>query len=292
VSKANDGEVTVLRDEKKIPSLDAPCKENVCSSALFLLIEATAPKETLKMFKNFKILLGFSVAALSLASHVALAANDPTGPLAESDVRAMLSRQGLDTTASDQIIAALKQVPGAKSSSEIKLSTVLFSHGPNMAFFIDNDNWNFDAAVKYNNKISKIKDLYDVYYYNGGYKSEWVYKWMWVFIPANTTLESLDGAVYGGKVLGRGIAVSSALGTGWARYVGLEAGWVASNKGLGNIFIVAAKVGMTGGAVITTKQQFNLQIGNQKVAGALSVISRVPNIMFPRLEFTQKKVLE
>ena len=34
------------------------------------------------------------------------------------------------------------------------------------------------------------------------------YKWFWIFIPQNISLEFLDGAVLGGKIFGRGLALA------------------------------------------------------------------------------------
>jgi len=223
-----------------------------------------------------------AILTILLASSTSFAADDDIGPLNEADVRQMLSLQGVDATASAAIISALKSGPEAKGESDLQLSTVLFTHGGNMSFFVDNDSWNFDAAIKYQGKVSKVRELYEVYYWNGGLTMEIVYKWMWVFIPKGTTLSSLDSAVYGGKVLGRGIAVSSTIFG--KSPVGIEAGWVGRQGGMGNVFIVAAKVGVVAGNFnVVAKAKAGSSTGKLQLGW--------PAIMFPKLEFRQKKVL-
>jgi hypothetical protein len=234
--------------------------------------------------KSMKLLLTLGLFSISAS---AFSADDPIGPLDESSVRSMLTQQGLDNDATSQIIAALKNDPENKSKEDLKLSTVLFTHGGNMALWVDNDSWNFDAAINYKGQTATVKELYEVYYWNGGLKSEISYKWMWVFIPKETSLRNLDGATFGGKILGRGIAMSTSI---FAKSpVAIEAGWVARQGGIGNIFIVAAKVGwgMVGGLSYMTK----IQSSKSGITVTKGANIGWPAFSFPKLEFKQKKVL-
>lgn len=238
----------------------------------------------MKLLAQFISIITFGIC---LATRALNAADDPVGPLSEANVRQMLEAQGLTIEAINQVIEALKTNDKTKS---LELDTVLFSHGGNMAFFVDNDSWNFSAAVKYKDRVSQIKDLFEVYYWNGGLKIEIVYKWMWIFVPRGTTLHQLDGATFGGKIAGRGLALSTSFVD--KSPVMLEGGWTSRENGIGNVFILAAKVGAGGGGMIkvTTSSTSNAngRAGNQKNS-TLKV--GWPEIMFPKLEFKQKVVL-
>ena len=239
--------------------------------------------------------------------------DDPTGPLRETDIRQMLSWQGLNADSIDQIIALLKNNPldGSGEQGELKLSAALFSHGLNGAFFIDNDNWNMNAVFSYENQMVEVKNFFDVYYYNGGLNLELVYKWFWVFIPENININDLDGTIFGGKVVGRGLALGLPLQFGINSRtlpfdIAFEGGWVAHNS-IGSAFILTAKIGLTVGEYLTSfggrlvkkkrkklpKEGANITIGrnNRYKHIGTGLIVGSPSITFPKLVFRQKKIL-
>ena len=86
---------------------------------------------------------------LLIGSLKSLAFDDSYFPLREREVKKVLKAQGLDQSSVEYIVGILKRSPGAENEeSDLKLSTILFAHGLNGALFIDNDNWNVDAALK------------------------------------------------------------------------------------------------------------------------------------------------
>ena len=257
--------------------------------------------------KNFLFLLLF---ASSFFSEV-FCSDHPIGPLREVDVQRALRTQGLNEDFTNQIIALLKSNPlNDSEQSELRLSAALFSHGINGAFFVDNDNWNLDAVINYRDQLVRVGNLFDVHYYNGGLNIELVYKWLWIFIPENVDINYLDGAVFGGEILGRGLALTlpfNAIFNGHGRglSVGIEGGWVYSET-VGNVFIVAAKAGFSYESYATHfgRRMKRIEIPKKKLKPGISieiskthrysgtgVIMNRLNITFPKLVFRQKKIL-
>ena len=227
---------------------------------------------------------------LGLASH-AFAGGDPIGPLHEEQIVKMLRWQGMDTNSIAHVISSLKKDPKSQkildagapaqntpAAPPLEVGSVLFSHGLSGALFSDTSSWNFTAAVNYNNKLYKIRDLFEITYKNGGLKAEFVYKWIWIFLPKGIPLDLLDGATFGDQLLGRGIALS------WSVFqqspAQIEGGWVSMKDGMTSAYILALKVGISASNL--------MGMALPKTGLKASIISE---IMFPQLTLKQKVLL-
>ena len=134
----------------------------------------------------------------------------------------------------------LSQEFNVDSGESIPISGFLFTRGMNAALFLDTDEWLMSATVFDPNtsQLIDIPDLYSVHFYNGGLKLELAYKWMFTFIPSNTSVHQLDGRVYG-----RG------LGGTMECFVGLEGSWMPDSYSIRQqpVYHVALKVGFGAG---------------------------------------------
>lgn len=180
----------------------------------------------------------------------------------------MLKTQGLKTDVIDSILSSL-------GSSETELSKILFTNGLNGSFFVDNDTWYLNGIIIHNGEAVQINQLFQVDYWNGGLNSELVYKWFWIFVPKGTSIENLDGAEFGGEIFGRGLALSTNFVAGSP--IAIEGGWLQRKNGVGNIFVVAVKAGLSSGSLI------------YKNANKLS--TGFPSITFPKMVFRQNVVM-
>lgn len=229
------------------------------------------------------IIIAFFALALSLNS---MASDETIGKLNEFDVRNMLTSQGLSSEVVDEFVEALKSSPGSEDRKELQVSAALFTHGGNLAFFVDNNAWNFDAFIKNKRtgELAEIENLFDVYYWNDGIKLELAYKWVWVFLSSDVSLDSLDGSEFGGEIFGRGLAMKTSFGSKLP--LAIEGGWVSRNNGPGHAFIVSGLAGITGLKISVSLQS---KIGARVVEKKYSFVDL--QIMFPKLEFRQNKLL-
>jgi hypothetical protein len=220
-----------------------------------------------------------TVSLLLATSFRALAYDQIAPPMKESQIREVLTNQRVPNEIIDQLIVALNAGPDGKGGSA-EIGAALFTSGWNGAFFVDNNWWQFDAVVNNGHSLVKIPELYNVDYFNGGLNVELSYKFTWIFLPAGTSLSSLDGAEFGGPVFGRGLEVRSTLMVG-NPFFG-QFGWVQRTDGMpGNAFIVSGGIEtLTAFAFVTPANR--AQLGK---------IIRVPQITFPSLTFRQRKVL-
>lgn len=134
----------------------------------------------------------------------------------------------------DKLINAYKCKPGAR----IPISGVLSTSGLNSAFFLDTGDWAMNVSVidPDTNKIITIPNLFSAHFENGGFKIELSYNWIFVFIPADISVQSLNNAIYG-----RGITLS------FSPLFGLETGWTPGNNRPGSLFYGSFKMGIAGG---------------------------------------------
>lgn len=145
----------------------------------------------------------------------------------------------------DELVAGLGAQPGPR----IPIRGVLFTHGMNGALLVDTDDWYLDATIvdPATGQLVEFKDLFSVRFHNGGIKAELAYKWMFTFVPSDTTVHQLDGAVYG-----RG------LGGTMEAFLGLEGAWMPGENRPGHLFHVAVKAGF-GGGLNFPKMEFRLR---------------------------------
>lgn len=134
----------------------------------------------------------------------------------------------------DKLINAYKCKPGAR----IPISGVLSTSGLNSAFFLDTGDWAMNASIidPDTNKVVTIPNLFSTRFENGGFKVELSYNWIFVFIPAEISVQSLNNATYG-----RGLTLS------FSPLFGLETGWAPGKNRPGSLFYGSFKMGIAGG---------------------------------------------
>jgi hypothetical protein len=240
-----------------------------------------------KFLLGFIVILSFAIPAMAQVQLPPVDSNDdPRGPmlLHETQVRKMLTKQGLDSVIVDEVIKSLKEAPGSQGG-ELALAGALTSSGWNGSFFVDNDNWNFDGNMFYRGNLLRVPKLFDVYYWDGGFKATLEYKWVWIFLPKGTNMKDLDGAVFGGAVFGRGLALGTGLHPSNPVYV--EGGWVKNQDGLGgSAYILSVGAGLIGyGWSSGTKK---IHVGGRDIKKWVSLPLMVT---FPKLAFRQKVLL-
>ena len=183
------------------------------------------------------------------------ALHDQTDVLNQEDIRKTLLEQGVGTEMVDKVIATLRD----QTEEELQLSAIITLRGINGGLFVDNDHWNTQVTLVQGGEKVNLWDAFGVHYYNGGLSAEFGFKWIWIFLPHNTPLSSLDGAVFGGPVWGRGLSL------GVRFLLGIRGGWMHRLNRPGyepSAFIVSAGIGVGLG------------------------------LTFPRLEFYQNDIVE
>ncbi|MEK7390416.1 MAG: hypothetical protein AAB036_12050 [Elusimicrobiota bacterium] len=166
--------------------------------------------------------------------------------MSESEILAVLQGQGLDEKTSREIVAALR---AQSPDRPLAISGMLYSSGINGAFFVDTDDWSFDASFKdeKTGKLVKVPGLYNVTFNDGGVKIEVVYKWIFVFLTSDMTVHTLDKAVFG-----RGLGLTIG---GLGPMIDIEAMFASNRPGFA--IVAAPKIGI-GGGVMFPKMTFSL----------------------------------
>lgn len=150
----------------------------------------------------------------------------------------MLGNSDLSEEEVNAFIDRLNSVFDVEENEPLPIKGVLYTSGHNGALFLDRDVWLMDASIlePETGQILEVPDLYSVEFENSGVKLEIAYKWMFTFIPSDTSIKSLHKGTYG-----RGIGIT--LNT----MLGLEGSWMPGKNREGNLFHLAIKVGLGGG---------------------------------------------
>lgn len=159
--------------------------------------------------------------------------------LSQSDLTEIISKNSYLTKQQAQsLIGNLTQQLEATSDQPLSIQGVLHSSGFNGAFYIDQDEWIFDSSLRLPNQdqITKVPNVFSVQLDNSGLKVEYVYKWIFIFIPSDTSLELLDGAIFG-----------QGLGLSLDYYLGGEAAILQGLNRSGNIYLMAISTGFSTG---------------------------------------------
>lgn len=151
----------------------------------------------------------------------------------------------------DKVINVLTEKFGTDHEGKLRISGVLTSSGLNFSIIKDRKFWHFDASFipDDTDTLVQVPKLYKVEFFNGGFKIELAYKWVFLFTPANVDVEALDGSTYG-----RGVAASLPILPSLA----LEGGWMPGDKMPGNMFFLAPLVGIGGGSLTFPKMKFEI----------------------------------
>ena len=147
------------------------------------------------------------------------------------------SRSGVSHQTAVNIVNALADQFKVQPGQRLPISGYLFTHGFNFGLLRDSDTWFMNASVRDEaGNLIKAKELYQVYFQNGGFKYELAYKFMFVFLTADMSVKQLDGAVFG-----RGLGITFDMG------VGMELAYMPGKNRAGAAVLVAPKVGFDGG---------------------------------------------
>lgn len=159
--------------------------------------------------------------------------------MARSDVFDIIKKNSqLNDEQTHQLIDQLAAQVGETPEKRILIRGVLFTHGINVALFVDTDEWFMDATIvdPETGELIEIDNLFTVNFNNGGLKAELAYKWMFTFIPSGMSIQQLSGGVYG-----RGLGVTM------EALLGLEGAWMPGENRPGHLFHAAVKAGLGGG---------------------------------------------
>lgn len=186
------------------------------------------------MSKMSAILTIFVTLFLGFGAH----ADNTSSSMSEADVRWFLRSRGIEKSEQDKIVEALKT--GLGQDKLVLEGNLLFTHGWNGSFFVDNDMWAYDLVFKSpdSNKVVEIKDFLNAYLYQGGTKISFGYEWHFIFLPHEFSVRDLNGSVWGGGEVfyGRGIGINAEAG------LGIQLSWLNSANLPGHMFMVFPKL--------------------------------------------------
>ncbi len=175
------------------------------------------------------------------------------------EVRSLLLQYNISEKEADSIIGILESNLSVEKRSDIlPISGILYTSGFNGAFFVDHDTWELNATFRSpeTDQLITLPEFITVDFRNGGIKIELSYKWMFVIVPSGTSIQSLNGASYGGPLLGRGagITIDPGIGIDVAAMTGVNRG--------GCLFVIAPKVGF-GAGLVFPRMDFSVKSVNR-----------------------------
>ncbi|MGE4233840.1 MAG: hypothetical protein AB7F43_10965 [Bacteriovoracia bacterium] len=183
------------------------------------------------------------ISSLLLISNFAFSA---TPTMNADDIRQFMEDQNYDKEQTEAVIGSMKeQLKGAP----IEISGALSTNGINGSFFVDTDDWSFDLTYKdpTTGRLVKKSNAVELTFYNGGIKFGLEYKWPFIFLPAGTSVQDLEGAVFG-----RGIGIELPLGV-----VGLDGAFMPGQNRPGTAFIFSPNIGLNINGLVFPKIEIN-----------------------------------
>ena len=239
----------------------------------------TASREVfIKNFFFLRIFL-FSLLGLFVASSLILpssskaltSAFEEDEGISETSLRESIQKNSSLTTAQiDALIAGLRKQLGVESGQKIPIQGYLYTHGMNVALFVDHDAWTFDATLRTpgSEQLVDIPDLFICDFKNGGLKAEVAYKWMFTFIPRGANVDDIDGGVYG-----RGV------GGVLDAFLGFEASWLPAQNRPHDMLHIGLKLGF-GAGLVFPKMECKLRVkATDAPAPDAAAPSATPTIM-------------
>ena len=146
-----------------------------------------------------------------------------------------------------KIISIVTKKFGTDHESKLRIAGVLTGSRFNYSLFKDRKIWFFNASfIPDDTKdVVNVPKLYQVEFFNGGFKLELGYRWVFLFVPTNIDIEQLDGTTFG-----RGLAVTNLIPF-------VDVGWMPGNEIPGHMFYISPIVG-TWGSVTFPKMKFKI----------------------------------
>lgn len=210
-----------------------------------------------------RLLKKLLLAPLLLWSFAASAGKDPDldkQNLSKEEITNIIKNaSNLKNKEIEKVIKVLSDKFGTDHEGKLRISGVLTSSGLNFSIIKDRKFWYFDASFipDDTDTLVHVPKLYKVEFFNGGFKIELGYKWVFLFVPANIDIEALDGSTYG-----RGIAATLPIGLSGVPLT-FEGGWMPGDNMPGNMFFLAPLVGISG-SLSFPKMKFEINLAAKK----------------------------